>query len=94
LYRLFKYLLFFTFQWIQIQQVINRYLFSIKLELINNHRFIRNYYYRKNIFSYLYYLDLRGVFSPPLLIADQTTTDLAVTANDRSIEYYFASDAR
>jgi glucosamine--fructose-6-phosphate aminotransferase (isomerizing) len=37
--------------------------------------------------------DLRGVFSPPLLITDQTTTDLAVTSNDRSIEYYFASDA-
>jgi hypothetical protein len=42
----------------------------------------------------LYCLDLRGVFSPPLLIADQTTTDLTVTGNDRSIEYYFASDAR
>jgi hypothetical protein len=34
------------------------------------------------------------VFSPPLLISDQTTTDLTVTGNDRSIEYYFASDAR
>ena len=39
-------------------------------------------------------LDLRGVFSPPLMISDQTTSDLAVTGNDRSIEYYFASDAR
>jgi len=39
-------------------------------------------------------LDLRGVFSPSLVIADQTATDLAVTGNNRSIEYYFASDAR
>jgi len=39
-------------------------------------------------------LDLRGVFSPPLMITDQTTSDLSVTGNDRSIEYYFASDAR
>ncbi|CAF4743444.1 unnamed protein product, partial [Rotaria sp. Silwood1] len=37
--------------------------------------------------------DLRGVFSPSLVIADQTTTDLAVTGNNRSIEYFFASDA-
>ncbi|CAF0768974.1 unnamed protein product [Adineta steineri] len=37
--------------------------------------------------------DLRGVFSPPLLITDQATTDLTVAGNDRSIEYYFASDA-
>ncbi|CAF1611781.1 unnamed protein product, partial [Didymodactylos carnosus] len=36
---------------------------------------------------------LRGVFSPPLLITDHTTSDLSVTGNDRSIEYYFASDA-
>jgi hypothetical protein len=28
------------------------------------------------------------------MISDQTTTDLTVTGNDRSIEYYFASDAR
>lgn len=40
------------------------------------------------------YLDLRGVFSPPLIISDQTSSDLSVTGNDRSIEYYFASDAR
>ena len=39
-------------------------------------------------------LDLRGVFSPSLLIADQNSTDLAVTGNNRSIEYFFASDAR
>ncbi|CAF1245540.1 unnamed protein product [Rotaria magnacalcarata] len=37
--------------------------------------------------------DLRGVFSPPLMIADQAASELAVTGNDRSIEYYFASDA-
>ncbi|CAF0833968.1 unnamed protein product [Rotaria sordida] len=37
--------------------------------------------------------DLRGVFSPPLMITDQTTADLAVTGNNRSIEYFFASDA-
>lgn len=37
--------------------------------------------------------NLRGVFSPPLMISDQTTSDLSVTGNDRSIEYYFASDA-
>ncbi len=41
-----------------------------------------------------WFLDLRGVFSPPLLITDQTTSELSVTGNDRSIEYYFASDAR
>ncbi|CAF0834049.1 unnamed protein product [Adineta steineri] len=37
--------------------------------------------------------DLRGIFSPPLMITDHSTTELAVTSNDRSIEYYFASDA-
>lgn len=37
--------------------------------------------------------NLRGVFSPPLIISDQTSSDLSVTGNDRSIEYYFASDA-
>ena len=42
----------------------------------------------------LYCLDLRGVFSPSLLITDPTTTELAVIGNNRSIEYFFASDAR
>ncbi len=28
------------------------------------------------------------------MITDPTTAELAVTSNDRSIEYYFASDAR
>ncbi|CAF1316395.1 unnamed protein product [Adineta ricciae] len=37
--------------------------------------------------------NLRGVFSPPLMITDQNTSELSVTGNDRSIEYYFASDA-
>ncbi|CAF3003111.1 unnamed protein product [Rotaria socialis] len=37
--------------------------------------------------------NLRGVFSPPLMITDQAAVELAVTGNDRSIEYYFASDA-
>jgi glucosamine--fructose-6-phosphate aminotransferase (isomerizing) len=37
--------------------------------------------------------NLRGVFSPALIITDQTTSELSVTGNDRSIEYYFASDA-
>jgi glucosamine--fructose-6-phosphate aminotransferase (isomerizing) len=37
--------------------------------------------------------NLRGIFSPPLMITDHSTTELAVTSNDRSIEYYFASDA-
>ncbi|CAF1939160.1 unnamed protein product [Rotaria magnacalcarata] len=37
--------------------------------------------------------DLRGVFTPPLMIADPITADLAFTPNDRSIEYFFASDA-
>ncbi|CAF1360690.1 unnamed protein product [Adineta ricciae] len=37
--------------------------------------------------------NLRGVFSPPLMITDPTTSELSVTGNDRSIEYYFASDA-
>ncbi|CAF0867415.1 unnamed protein product [Rotaria sordida] len=37
--------------------------------------------------------NLRGVFSPPLMITDQSASELAVTGNDRSIEYYFASDA-
>ncbi|CAF0827803.1 unnamed protein product [Rotaria sp. Silwood1] len=37
--------------------------------------------------------DLRGVFSPPLMITDPSTSELSVTGNDRSIEYYFASDA-
>jgi hypothetical protein len=41
-----------------------------------------------------FHLDLRGVFSPPLMIADHTAAELSVTGNDRSIEYYFASDAR
>ncbi|CAF4259397.1 unnamed protein product, partial [Rotaria socialis] len=41
----------------------------------------------------LNYLDLRGVFSPPLMIADPITADLSVTPNNRSIEYFFASDA-
>ena len=41
-----------------------------------------------------FHLDLRGVFSPPLMITDPTTAELSVTGNDRSIEYYFASDAR
>lgn len=39
-------------------------------------------------------VDLRGVFSPPLMITDHATSELSVTGNDRSIEYYFASDAR
>ena len=40
------------------------------------------------------FADLRGVFSPPLMITDHSTAELSVTGNDRSIEYYFASDAR
>ena len=40
------------------------------------------------------FLDLRGVFSPPLMITDQTASDLSLTGRDRSVEYYFASDAR
>lgn len=43
---------------------------------------------------HLNYLDLRGVFTPSLMIADPATADLAVTPNNRSIEYFFASDAR
>ncbi|UJR35407.1 hypothetical protein I4U23_028164 [Adineta vaga] len=37
--------------------------------------------------------DLRGVFSPSLKTSDQSIVDLTVAGNDRSIEYYFASDA-
>ncbi|CAF4609189.1 unnamed protein product [Rotaria sp. Silwood2] len=37
--------------------------------------------------------NLRGVFSPPLMITDSATSELSVTSNDRSIEYFFASDA-
>ncbi|CAF1676561.1 unnamed protein product, partial [Adineta ricciae] len=37
--------------------------------------------------------DLRGVFSAPLKNPDQPLSDLTVAGNDRSIEYYFASDA-